>query len=79
MATLEERVTQLEKDLQELRHSTRAGLGAHSMAIGLVHEDTQVIRADVAGLKTDMVEVKGRLGSIEGTLTEILDRLPPRS
>lgn len=34
-------------------------------------QQLEVLTKDVAGLKTDMVEVKGTLG-------EILDRLPPR-
>jgi hypothetical protein len=83
MTTLEERVARLEagqerieRDMQEARHGLRAGLGAHSMAIGLVYEDTQAIRAELAEFRA---ETTGRLTGIESTLATILDRLPPRT
>jgi hypothetical protein len=76
MASLE--VTQSE--MQELRHGVRAGLGAHSMALGLVYEDTQAIKAELHDFRVETRErftgIEERFTAVEATLAEILRRLP---
>lgn len=79
MATLEERVSALEVDQQELRHQIVSGLGAHSLGLQLVHADTQAIKTEVAELRAEVrsgfAEVRRDLNALGGRVDGMDQRM----
>ncbi len=66
-ASLSDNLTDLRKRFDDFEKVQRR----HTKALDTLASDVAGLKTDVAGLKTDMKDVKG-------TLSEILDRLPPR-
>jgi hypothetical protein len=80
MATLEERVSRLESEVQELRHAdVAAGLQAQAYGLSLVQGQVNELRTET---RENFTAVNGRLNGmdarltgIESSLAQILERL----
>ena len=72
MATLEDRVTKLEQDVQEIRSDVNAGLRAQAFGLSLVQSEVHDLRGEVGALRA---EVQTRFAGVESTLAQILERL----
>lgn len=79
MATLEDRVTKLEADVQEIRSDVTTGLRAQAFGLSLVQAEVHEVRTDLAGLRGEVGEIKtemrDRFAGVEATLAQILERL----
>jgi hypothetical protein len=86
VATLEDRVTKLESDVQELRSDVTAGLRAQAFVLSLVHAEVRDVRTDLAGLRGEVGEVRTemregfdalgqRMATVESGIAQILERL----
>lgn len=80
MATLEERVFQLEQNVQEIRSDVTAGLRAQAYGLSLVQAEVADLRSETregfAAANGRLDGMDTRLTAIEGVLTQILERLP---
>jgi DNA repair exonuclease SbcCD ATPase subunit len=72
MATLEDRVTKLEQDVQEIRSDIKAGLQAQAFGLSLVQSEAHELRGEVGELRAEM---QARFTGVEEALAQILERL----
>lgn len=82
MATIEDRVTKLEQDVQEIRSDVNAGPRAQAYGLSLVQSEVAEVRTDLAGLRGEAgdlrTEMQTRFAGVESTLQQILERLERR-
>ncbi len=75
MTTMEElaaRVARLEGDVDGIRElRLDVGLQAQAYGLGLVHTDTQALRADVTVLRGDMTQVRGDITELRSDMTQV--------
>lgn len=81
MATVEERLSKVEADVQELRESqVVAGLRAQAYGLSLVQGEVAELRAEFGGFRDETRQqfagINERFAGVESTLQQILDRLP---